>query len=125
MMKLSWGLLVMCFMLSACIKSMVCPYKENNVIAPLSEQQQIETYLSANGLTASKHASAFYYQVVTQGSGKTPAFCSTISVGYSGKLTSGSVFDSQNLISFELGGAIEGWKKGIPLIQKGGRINLY
>ena len=125
MMKFSWGLLVLCFAFSGCMKSKDCPYKVNDVVAPASEQQQIEAYLSANNLTATKHASGFYFQVVTPGSAKTPQLCSTISVGYSGRLTNGTVFDSQNLISFELGGAIEGWKKGIPLIQKGGRIKLY
>jgi FKBP-type peptidyl-prolyl cis-trans isomerase FkpA len=107
------------------MKTKDCPYKENNVVAPVSEQQQIEAYLAANGLTASKHANGFYYQVVTAGSAKTPQLCSVISVGYSGKLSNGNQFDAQNLISFELGGAIEGWKKGLPLIQKGGRIKLY
>lgn len=125
MMKFSWGLLILCVLSGGCLKSNKCPYKEVTVAVPLSEQQQIEAYLSANSLTASKHASGFYYQVVTQGSGATPGLCSTISVGYTGKLASGAVFDTRSNISFELGATIEGWKKGIPLVQKGGRVRLY
>lgn len=126
MMKFSWCLLLMGMMFSGCLKSdKGCPYRELNVTAPASEQQQVEAYLSANNLTAVKHASGMYYQVVTNGAGPTPQLCSSVAVGYTGKLTNGNVFDQQNLISFELGRVIEGWKKGLPLIQKGGRIKLY
>ena len=116
----------MAALLSGCLKTdSGCPFKENNIVAPTSEQQQIEAYLAANSLPASKHASGMYYQVSMAGSGATPTLCSVVSVGYTGKLTNGSVFDQQQLISFDLGRVIEGWKKGLPLIQKGGRIKLY
>lgn len=85
----------------------------------------MESYLSTNSITAVKHASGMYYQVITNGSGANPQLCSTVSVSYTGRLTNGTIFDSQNLISFELGRVIVGWQKGLPLIQKGGRIKLY
>lgn len=127
MMKFSWCLLLMGIMFSGCLKSdKGCPYRETNVTAPASEQAQVEAYLSANNITtAVKHASGLYYQIVTNGSGNAPQLCSTVAVGYTGKLTNGTEFDSQNLISFELGRVIAGWQKGLPLIQKGGRIKLY
>lgn len=126
MMKFSWCLLLMGMMFSGCLKSdKGCPYKESNITAPATEQQQVEAYLSANGITAVKHASGLYYQIVSNGSAVTPQLCSSVSVGYTGKLANGTVFDTQNLISFDLGRVIEGWKKGLQLIQKGGQIKLY
>ena len=55
-----------------------------------------------------------------------PTVCNRVTVRYSGRLTSGAVFDS-NLtgISFTLGQLIVGWQKGIPLIRPGGKITLY
>ncbi|HYC29429.1 MAG TPA: FKBP-type peptidyl-prolyl cis-trans isomerase [Chitinophagaceae bacterium] len=126
MMKFSWCFLVLGMMFSGCLKSdKGCPYKESDAVAPASEQQSVEAYLSANGITAVKHSSGLYYQVVDAGSGKVPQLCSSVSVGYSGKLTNGTTFDQQNLITFDLGRVIVGWQKGLPLIQKGGHIKLY
>ncbi len=126
MIKFSTCLLLLCVLLSGCLKSdKGCPYNSANVTAPAVEEQQVQAYLDANGLTAIKHPSGFFYQVVMPGSGARPELCSVVSVGYIGTLSNGNVFDQQNLISFDLGRLIEGWKKGLPLIQKGGRIKLY
>lgn len=126
MMKFSWCLLLMGVVFSGCLKQdKGCPYKETNVNAPAAEQQQVEAYLAANSITAVKHSSGFYYSVVTPGTGAKPSLCSVVTVGYSGTLTSGTVFDQQNIISFDLGRLIEGWKKGLQLVAKGGRIKLY
>lgn len=126
MMKFSWCFLALGMLFSGCLKSdKGCPYSENNTVAPASEQQQLESYLSTNSITAVKHSSGMYYQVVAPGSGAVPHLCSSVSVGYTGKLTSGSTFDQQNLITFDLGRVIAGWQKGLPLIQKGGHIKLY
>ena len=127
MIKFSWCFLVLGFVFSGCLKTKNdCPYTESKVVAPTAEQQQVEYYLSQSGITnAIKHPSGFYYSIVSQGSGATPQICSVVTVGYTGKLTNGNQFDQQNLISFDLGRVIEGWRKGLPLIQKNGRIKLY
>jgi len=126
MMKFSWCFLVLGMLFSGCLKSdKGCPYKESNITAPLTEQQDVEAYLSANGITALKHTSGLYYQIIAPGSGNAPQLCSSVSVGYSGKLTNGTTFDQQNMISFDLGRVIVGWQKGLPLVQKGGHIKLY
>lgn len=127
-MKFSWCLLLIgCFVFSGCLKQdKGCPYKELTVTAPMAEQQQVEAYLAANSITtAVKHPSGMYYAVVTPGTGNKPSLCSVVSVGYSGTLQNGTVFDQQNIISFDLGRLIEGWKKGLPLIAKSGRIKLF
>lgn len=113
--------------LPGCLKKDTgCQYKQSNIVASASEQQAVQTYLSNNGITtAVKHSSGMYYEIVSAGSGGSPTLCSTIAISYTGKLTNGTVFDSQNNAYFVLGSLIEGWKIGVPLIQKGGHIRLY
>ncbi len=65
-------------------------------------------FLSDKGITAQKHASGVYYQILNPGSG---------SIVYSANTT--------QPVSFKLGGVITGWQVGIPLIQKGGKIRLF
>ncbi|MGB8194238.1 MAG: FKBP-type peptidyl-prolyl cis-trans isomerase [Chitinophagaceae bacterium] len=126
MMKFSWCFLVLGVLFTGCLKTdKGCPFKESSAVAPLTEQQQIEVFLSNNGLSATKHPSGMYYQVLSPGSGANPNLCSVVSVGYIGKLMNGNIFDSKNIIAFDLGRLVEGWKKGVPLIQKGGKIKLY
>ncbi|MCA6452324.1 MAG: FKBP-type peptidyl-prolyl cis-trans isomerase [Chitinophagaceae bacterium] len=44
---------------------------------------------------------------------------------YTGKLLNGTTFDATaNPISLSLSSVIDGWKIGLPLIKKGGRIKL-
>ena len=119
-------LLFMSVFLSGCLKKDIgCPYKIENIIAPASEEQAILAYLSANSLTATKHGSNMYYEVLQPGTGNVPGLCSGIVINYAGTLTNGNTFDSQTGAIFTLGSLIEGWKLGIPLIKKGGRIRLY
>jgi len=90
---------------------------------PASEKVDMIAYCTANGINYTEHSSGILYQIITQGSGMTPTVNNTVSTVYTGKLLNGTTFDATaNPISFSLGGVIEGWKIGIPLIQKGGRI---
>lgn len=126
MMKLITGCLLLTVVFCGCLKKDIgCPYKVENKIAPVSEEQAILNYLSGNSLTATKHGSNMYYEVVQGGTGNTPGMCSNVIVQYTGKLANGNIFDSKNAAAFTLGSLIEGWKVGLPLIKKGGRIRLY
>ena len=117
-------LLVGSFFSIGCLKKETgCP-PPSNIVAPVSEQQVIADYLAANNLTATKHTSGLYYQILLQGSGEAPNNCSSIVINYVGQLSNGTKFD-EGKNAFVLGSLIEGWKKGLPLIQKGGRIKLY
>lgn len=123
---------VLCFLLGSallltgCLKKDVgCDYKDNNFVAPSSEEQAVLNYLTSNNITATKHSSNMYYEIITPGSGGSPDVCSQVVVNYTGSLTTGAQFDSGTNRVFDLGSLIEGWKEGVPLIQKGGRIKLY
>ena len=102
-----------------------CPYKDNSVVAPSSEEQMVLNYLNSNNITAIKHGSNMYYQTITAGTGGSPNICSGVVITYTGKLLNGTVFDQGSDKMFVLGSLIEGMKKGIPLIQKGGTIRLF
>jgi len=104
-----------------------CRYDPCETVAPASEVSQLESYLSGASITATKHCSGVYYIIDAPGSGgETPTICSIVSVKYKGQLTNGTVFDqATSAVSFQLGGLIESWKKGIPLIKTGGKIRLY
>ena len=125
MKKLVLCFLSVCILFSACLKKDTgCP-PPKDIVAPLSEQQVITDYLSANNINATKHSSGLYYQIWNQGAGEHPNNCSSIVINYTGHLSDGTRFDSATAQAFTLGSLIEGWKKGLPLIQKGGKIKLY
>ena len=112
---------------SSCLKKdNGCSYKDDGVVAPVPEQQALKAYLDTAGITASLDKSGFYYQVIHTGSGAVPGLCSQIEVTYKGQLTSGKIFDQQfSTVFSSLGSLIDGWKKGLPLIEKSGEIKLY
>lgn len=92
-------------------------------VSPQTEDLQISSYASANGIDVVKHGTGMYYQILDPGTGVTPTANSTVTATYVGKLLNGAIFDSQTA-SFPLSGVIEGWQIGIPLIKKGGKIKL-
>ena len=106
---------------SRCLKDNSCNPKSVE-----SEEAAIQAYAAANSINAVKHSSGMYYEIVNPGSGPTPTVTSVVSARYVGKLTDGTIFDSQtvNPVSFPLGNTILGWQLGIPLVQKGGTIKL-
>ena len=109
----------------SCIKDTGCKNKTVD-----SERATIQSYAATNGIVGTEHSSGIYYQVMSPGSGPTPTTSSKIFVTYTGKLLDGTVFDSGTTPTtgtnpgWLLGGLIQGWQIGIPLIQKGGHIQL-
>jgi FKBP-type peptidyl-prolyl cis-trans isomerase FkpA len=84
----------------------------------------IENYLSTNP-TAIKTSSGLVYHEVVQGTGNSPSLTSTVRVHYTGKLSTGIVFDSSHNhgkpIQFGLGQVIPGWQEGLQLMKAGGK----
>lgn len=123
-------LVVLCsvIFISSCSKENddQCNYDACAFAAPASEVTQLEAYLASASITATKHCSGMYYTIDVAGSGSAATICSVVSVKYKGQLTNGTVFDqATSPVNFQLGGLIEAWKKGIPLIKPGGKIKLY
>jgi FKBP-type peptidyl-prolyl cis-trans isomerase len=71
-------------------------------------------------------ASGLVYEVIEEGSGKTPGPTSMVEVHYTGWLTTGDQFDSSHArgepISFPLNGVIPGWTEGLQLMKEGGTV---
>lgn len=106
-----------------------CTKKEQGCtpVAPQDEEAQITAYANANGITAVKHSSGIFYQIIDPGTGTTPTLYSKVYISYTGKLLNGTQFDQStnpNNTGWTLGSLIEGWQIGLPLIKKGGRIKL-
>lgn len=93
--------------------------------APENEVRVLEKFLSDNQIEATKDAHGFYYRIEAAGTGDHPGACAQVLVNYKGTLTTGAVFDQGSNVQFDLGGLIPGWKAGLPLVGKGGRIVLY
>jgi len=88
----------------------------------------IVKFLSDNKISAIKHTSGLYYQIIQSGSGNiTYSPNTTVTANYTGRLLTGQVFDKSNAqpLSFKLGQVIVGWQIGVPIIQKGGKIRLF
>jgi FKBP-type peptidyl-prolyl cis-trans isomerase FkpA len=112
----------------SCLKSPEynCPYTASDITAPTSEQAIVKAYLDTNHIAAVKHPSGFYYTIQNPGTGADSVeLCHQIFLNYKGKLANGSVFDEGKEAFFVLGALIEGWRKGIPLVRRGGKITLY
>jgi len=88
----------------------------------------IQQYLVDHQLTATKHSSGVYYIVEEPGTDDHPNDYSFIEVKYKGYLTDSTVFDQtegEKTLSSYLNRLISGWRIGIPLIGKGGKITLF
>lgn len=127
MYKILLSLMTVVLFATSCLKNdSGCYFSPSEVVATQAEQDTLKAFLDSNSITATKDPSGFYYEIVTPGSGDAaPVLCSLITVTYVGKLTDGSKFDENTNVQFQLGTVIDGWKKGIPLIKKGGMIRLY
>jgi FKBP-type peptidyl-prolyl cis-trans isomerase FkpA len=112
----------------SCLKSneRSCAYPQINVTAPQAEQDSIVAYLDSNNIQAEHHPAGFYYKIINPGTGTdTMLLCSEILIDYQGRLKNGQEFDKGTDVYLVLGALIEGWKKGLPLIKKGGEITLF
>jgi FKBP-type peptidyl-prolyl cis-trans isomerase FkpA len=115
------GLLLIVGVFSACKKDKYDADKQAE-----TDDALIVDFIAKNSIVAVKHSSGIYYQIINPGSGNVNYTSNTsVSVTYEGRLLNGHVFDkSASTATFALGGLIQGWQIGIPLIQKGGRIRL-
>jgi FKBP-type peptidyl-prolyl cis-trans isomerase FkpA len=108
------------FLLTGCMKQ----EQGCTAVDPKTEEPQIVTYATANGINAVKDYSGLYYEIINPGSGSTPTANSSVTVAYTGKLLNGNIFDQRSYYSEKMTALMEGWQIGLPLIKKGGQIKL-
>lgn len=108
---------------SSCLKEDTFDYEKQ----AQTDDAIIVKFLADNNITAVKHQSGVYYQVIEPGAGNDMYSANTqITARYVGRLINGTEFErSANPITFSLGNVIGGWQIGIQQIQKGGKIRLF
>lgn len=84
---------------------------------------------TATDSTYAQTASGLKYMVVKEGTGKQPTAADEVTVHYTGKLTTGEVFDSSvsrgEPATFPLSQVIKGWTEGLQLMKEGGKTIFY
>lgn len=80
-----------------------------------------------DGITTT--ASGLQYEVLTPGTGASPAATDVVEVHYEGKLLSGEIFDSSiqrgTPATFPLNQVIRGWTEGVQLMKEGAKYRFY
>lgn len=75
-----------------------------------------------------KTESGLLYKIEKAGKGDSPTAEDTVKVHYKGTLTDGTVFDSSyelgEPIEFQLNHLIPGWIEAIPMLKKGGKMEI-
>lgn len=116
MKKNSWILLIFC-----CLVTFFSCKKDDD------GAKEIEKFIKANNIDATKDGSGLYYQIINAGTGNANiTLNSQVTIRYEGRLLNGKVFDNGGGVerTFTLGDLIRGWQIGLPKIQKGGEIRL-
>jgi FKBP-type peptidyl-prolyl cis-trans isomerase len=76
-----------------------------------------------------KDPSGFYYEILKEGTGKSPTMQDTVKLHYHGTLTDGTVFDSsvkrEQPATFPMGGVIKGFSGGLTHVKVGGKIRIH
>ncbi len=107
------------------------------------EPGKISKYIADNNIKASKTATGLQYQITKPGSGPVISKGDTAVVSYTGRLTSGKVFDTSVKevaqkekifdamrpyqpirIAVGAGAVIPGWDEGLQLLNKGAKATL-
>lgn len=92
------------------------------------DRDLIREHLEANNLEATPTQSGLYYNIIDQGGQVRPNITNIVEVRYRGELLDGTIFDQTEgsaVLRSPLAGLIQGWQLGLPLIGRGGHIELY
>ncbi len=90
-----------------------------------------EQFLAGNAKKAgvTTTASGLQYEVLTEGTGRSPKATDSVVCHYEGRLIDGTVFDSSyqrgTPATFPLNGVIAGWTEGLQLMKTGGKNRFY
>jgi FKBP-type peptidyl-prolyl cis-trans isomerase FklB len=87
----------------------------------------LEQNAKRDGVTQTK--SGLQYEVLTEGTGKSPKATDTVRCHYEGRLLDGTVFDSSykrgEPADFGLNQVIPGWTEGVQLMKEGAKYRFH
>lgn len=89
-------------------------------------QTTIDQYIEDNSLTATETREGLFYVLNETGDDQRPNINSNIEINYIGRFTDGDIFDQSGNTPavFPLSNLIRGWQIGIPLMGRGGDVDL-
>jgi len=96
-----------------------------------ANKKQGEEFLAANKTKANIHTlpSGLQYEILNEGTGKTPSRTDNVTTHYHGTLIDGTVFDSSydrgQPATFPVNGVIAGWTQALMLMKEGAKWRLY
>jgi FKBP-type peptidyl-prolyl cis-trans isomerase len=102
-----------------------------NATTPEENKAAGEAFLAENakkpGVVTT--GSGLQYQIITEGTGKSPSSTANVTVHYQGTTIDGKEFDSSYKrgapASFPLNRVIPGWTEGLQLMKEGGKSRLF
>ncbi|MCK5171567.1 MAG: FKBP-type peptidyl-prolyl cis-trans isomerase [Bacteroidales bacterium] len=109
----------------------------NNYITKLKEEKSaknlaegkafLEENKKKDGIIVTE--SGLQYEIITEGTGKSPSETDVVVCNYHGTLIDGTVFDSSvdrgEPATFQVGGVIAGWTEALQLMKEGSKWKLY
>ncbi len=90
-----------------------------------------KAFLEANATRkeVTQTKSGLQYEVITEGTGRSPKATDKVRCHYEGTLINGTVFDSSykrgEPADFPLNGVIPGWTEGVQLMREGAKYRFY
>ena len=101
--------------------------KEQAQTAIAEGKVYLEENAKRDGVTQTK--SGLQYEVLTEGTGKSPKATDTVRCHYEGRLLDGTVFDSSykrgEPADFGLNQVIPGWTEGVQLMKEGAKYRFF
>lgn len=101
--------------------------KEQAQTAIAEGKVYLEENAKRDGVTQTK--SGLQYEVLTEGTGKSPKATDTVRCHYEGRLLDGTVFDSSykrgEPADFGLNQVIPGWTEGVQLMKEGAKYRFH
>jgi FKBP-type peptidyl-prolyl cis-trans isomerase FkpA len=108
------------------IRADICGTQKYTDSIAVLNNQSIHQYIADKHLIVDSTSTGLYYAITDSGIGLVPNDNSYIYVKYTGYLTNDTLFDTSGTIPIEflLQNTIQGWRQGLPLIKKSGKIKL-
>lgn len=98
--------------------SFSCSKEEEDYTA--QNEMDIQAYITENNLSVQKTASGLYYIINSSGSGISPTFNSSVTLGYKGYFLNGATFDQSSSATFNVSRVVSGFGEAVQLLKPGG-----